>query len=83
MTHAERQSVLNSIDGNLMNLPDTARYRDRHDEDYNFPCPSCDCSVDHRCMNCDDFISRSECNENNGFCDLCVTKNNGDKNEQL
>lgn len=80
MTHNERQSVLNSIDGNTLLLPDTSWIRDRQrvDEEYNFACPHCDCAQDHRCINCDKFIYINECINNEGYCEFCADQ--GDLN---
>lgn len=48
MTHQERQSVLSSVDGNIMNMPDTGYVRDRMkvDEEYNFKqCKGCEKNI--------------------------------------
>lgn len=61
MNHNQRQSVLNSIGANIMNLPDTARYRESYDEDYNYhECATCYARISPDFIHCEDCKKENE-----------------------
>jgi hypothetical protein len=57
MTHNQRQSVIARVDSNIFAfMEDTARYRESHDEEYNFKqCKICVARIkqcDEYCEDC-------------------------------